>query len=132
MAETTYYYRVAAMNSIGMGEYSDGMAMAMTMMMPPMELGAPSITDVMSDAEGMATVMLMPGDNATKHYIWAQPTDLSQGMYSDEAAGDADMVTISGLTSGMNYWFIAIAGRGTGTDSEWSAWSGWTEETPIQ
>ena len=132
MAETTYYYRVAAMNSIGMGEYSDGMAMAMTMMMPPMELGAPSITSVMSDAEGMATVMLMPGDNATKHYIWAQPTDLSQGMYSDEAGGDADMVTISGLTSGMNYWFIAIAGRGTGTDSEWSAWSGWTAETPIQ
>ena len=224
MAETTYYYRVAAMNSVGMGDYSDGMAMAMTMaenmapmagddvedqmvyvgamvevqsnfsdpdedmlsymasssddmiatamvddmgmvtitgvaegmatitvtasdpgelyamqtimvtvmMMPPMELGAPSITSVMSDAEGMATVMLMPGDNATKHYVWAQPTDLSQGMYSDEAAGDADMVTISGLTSGMNYWFIAVAGRGTGTDSEWSAWSGWTAETPIQ
>ena len=47
-------------------------------------------------------------------------------------AGDATMVTFSGLTSGMNYWFIAIAGRGTGTDSEWSAWSGWTAETPIQ
>ena len=40
MAETKYYYRVAAMNSVGMGDYSDGMAMAMTMMMPPMELGA--------------------------------------------------------------------------------------------
>ena len=42
MAETTYYYRVSAINSAGMGEYSDGMAMAMTMamMMPPMELGA--------------------------------------------------------------------------------------------
>ena len=97
-----------------------------------MELGAPSITSVMSDADGMATVMLMPGDNATKHYIWAQPTDGSQGMYSDEAAGDATMVTFSGLTSGMNYWFIAIAGRGTGTDSEWSAWSGWTAEKSIQ
>ena len=40
-----------------------------------------------------ATIMIMPGDNATKH--WAsgqQPTDLSQGMWhSDEAlAGDAD------------------------------------------
>ena len=53
-------------------------------------------------------------------------------MYSDEAAGDATMVTFSGLTGGMNHWFIAIAGRGTGTDSEWSAWSGWTAETPIQ
>ena len=106
--------------------------MVTVMMMPPMELGAPSITSVMSDAEGMATVMLMSGDNATKHYIWAQPTDLSQGMYSDEAAGDATMVTFSGLTGGMNHWFIAVAGRGTGADSEWSEWSGWTAETPIQ
>ena len=106
--------------------------MVTVMMALPMELGDPSITSVMSDAEGMATVMLTPGDNATKHYIWALPTDLSQGMYSDKAAGDADMVTISGLTSGMNYWFIAVAGRGTGADSEWSEWSGWTAATPIQ
>ena len=114
------------------GAYAMQTIMVTVMMMPPMELGDPSITSVMSEAEGMATVMLMPGDNATKHYIWAQPTDLSQGMYSDEAAGDADMVTISGLTSGMNYWFIAVAGRGTGADSEWSDWSGWTTATPIQ
>ena len=134
MAETTYYYRVSATNSVGKGEYSDGMAMAMTMtmMMPSMELGDTSIISAMSNAAGEATIMIMPGDNATKHYIWAQPTDLSQGMYSDEAAGDADMVTISGLTSDMNYWFIAIAGRGEGDAEEWSAWSGWTAETPIQ
>jgi hypothetical protein len=108
--------------------------MVTVMMMPPMELGAPSITSVMSDAEGMATVMLMPGDNATKHWAWAAPTDGSEGMWHGDSAlaGDATMVTFSGLTSGMNYWFIAIAGRGTGTDSEWSAWSGWTAETPIQ
>ena len=132
MAETTYYYRVSAINSAGKGEYSDGMAMAMTMMMPSMELGDTSIISAKSNAAGEATIMIMPGDNATKHYIWAQPTDLSQGMYSDEAAGDADMVTISGLTSDMNYWFIAIAGRGDGDAEEWSAWSGWTAETPIQ
>ena len=133
MAETTYYYRVATMNSVGMGEYSDGMAMATTMMAPPMPLGDPVVTDAMSNAAGMATIMITPGDNATKHYVWAQPTDLSQqGMYSDEAAGDATMVTFSGLTSGMNYWFIAIAGRGEGDAEEWSAWSGWTAETPIQ
>ena len=130
MAETKYYYRVSAINSAGKGEYSDGMAMAMTMamMMPSMELGAPSITNVMSDAEGMATVMLMPGDNATKHWVWAAPTDRSEGMWHGDSAlaGDATMVTFSGLTSGMNHWFIAIAGRGEGDDEEWSAWSGWT------
>ena len=132
MAETTYYYRVTAMNAVGSGEATDGMAMAMTMMMPSVELGDPSITNVMSDADGMATVMLMPGDNATKHYVWAYPMGGPQGMYSDEATGDATMVTFSGLTSGMNYWFIAVAGRGTDADSEWSDWSGWTAATPIQ
>ena len=108
--------------------------MVTVMMMPPMELGAPSITDVMSAADGMATVMLTPGDNATKHWVWAAPTDGSEGMWHGDSAlaGDATMVTFSGLTSGMNYWFIAVAGRGTGTDSEWSDWSGWTAETPIQ
>ena len=30
MADTKYYYRVAAMNAEGMGDYSDGMAYAMT------------------------------------------------------------------------------------------------------
>ena len=118
-----------------MGELSAMQTIMVTvMMMPPMELGAPSITSVMSDADGMATVMLMPGDNATKHWAWAAPTDGSEGMWHGDSAfaGDATMVTFSGLTSGMNYWFIAIAGRGTGTDSEWSAWSGWTAETPIQ
>ena len=34
--------------------------------------------------------MLMPGDNADQHWIWALPTDrVSQGMYSDRVAGDA-------------------------------------------
>ena len=97
-------------------------------------LGAPSIDNAMSDAAGMATIILTPGDNATKHWVWAAPTDGSEGMWHGDSAlaGDATMVTFSGLTSGMNYWFIAVAGRGTGTDSEWSDWSGWTAETPIQ
>ena len=106
--------------------------MVNVMMAPSMELGAPSITSVMSDADGMATVMLMPGDNADRHFVWAYPVGGPQGMWSDEAAGDADMVTFSGLTSGMEYWFIALAGRGEGEDKEWSAFSGWTAKTPIQ
>ena len=100
---------------------------------PPM-LGAPSIT-AMSDAEGMATIMLTPGDNATKHYVWAATYRWVVPRACGSAtrlAGDAGMVTFSGLTSGMNYWFIAIAGRGEGADEEWSAWSSWTAETPIQ
>ena len=123
---------VTAMDPDGMSAMQT--IMVTVMMMPPMELGDPSITSVMSEAKGMATVMLTPGDNATKHWVWAAPTDGSEGMWHGDSAlaGDATMVTFSGLTSGMNYWFIAVAGRGTGTDSEWSDWSGWTAETPIQ
>ena len=102
--------------------------------MPPMELGDPSITSAMSDAAGMATIMLMPGDNADQHWIWALPTDLvSEGMFSDRVAGDATSFTMSGLTSGMSYWFTAVAGRDMedGTQ-EWSMYSGWSAETRIE
>ena len=132
MAETTYYYRVSAINSVGMGEYSDGMAMAMTMMAPSMELGDPVVTGAMSDAAGEATIMITPGANADQHWIWAQPTDLSEGMFSDRVAGDATSFTMSGLTSGMSYWFTAVAGRGEKGAEEWSAYSGWSAETPIE
>ena len=229
-AETTYYYQVAATNDIGTGKYSDGTAMATTMVTGSMlnhdpepvgeldavmltmgddpatvdvsgafsdadddtltytatssmtdyatvmvdgstvtitavaagdatimvtatdpagamakqtfmvtveaaapMLTAPSITSVMSNSAGMATIMLMPGENAELHWVWAQPTDLSQGMYPDKAAaGDATSVTMSGLTSGMSYWFMAIAGRGEKGHEEWSVWSGWSAATPIK
>ena len=38
---------------------------------PPPPLGAPSIDSAMSEAAGMATIMLTPGDNAEKHFVWA-------------------------------------------------------------
>ena len=100
----------------------------------PMTLGNPSITSAMSDAAGMATIMLMPGDNADQHWIWALPTDLvSEGMYSDRVAGDATSFTMSGLTSGMSYWFTAVAGRDMedGTQ-EWSMFSDWSAGTLIE
>ena len=100
----------------------------------PMLLGDPSITSAMSDAAGMATIMLMPGDNADQHWIWALPTDLvSEGMYSDRVAGDATSFTMSGLTSGMSYWFTAVAGRDMedGTQ-EWSMFSDWSAGTLIE
>ena len=115
MAETTYYYRVAAMNSVGMGDYSDGMVMAMTMMMPPMELGAAMDLTAMANDDDSITLMWTPGDNATHHFVsgnvsvvWefadgmnmhtvsadqlvsgTEPTDLSEGMFSEKVAGDA-------------------------------------------
>lgn len=131
MPGTKYYYRVAAMNAVGMGEYSDGMAMAMTEMMPV--LGVPGVTGAMSNAAGMATISIMPAANADKHYVWAFPTDYSDGMYSGEAAGDATSVTMSGLTSGKSYWFTVVAGMDMDDGStEWKWATAWTGATAIQ
>ena len=107
--------------------------MVTVMMMPPMELGDPVVTGAMSDATGMATIMLTPGANADQHWIWAQPTDLSEGMFSEKVAGDATSANMTGLTSGMSYWFTAVAGRDMEDGpTEWSEYSGWSAETPIQ
>ena len=92
-------------------------------------LGAPAIMSVTSDSAGSATIMLTPGDDATKHYVWAIPTDNTgnaDGMWSGEVGGEATMVEMTGLSSGKDYWFIPIAGQGDGADTAWE-WGGWTD-----
>jgi hypothetical protein len=74
MAETTYYYRVTAMNDAGSGDASDGMAMAMTMAedMPPdgEMLTSPSGVDAASlPGTGAVSVSWTPGQNATQHWV---------------------------------------------------------------
>ena len=121
-AGTTYHYRVAAINEVGSSMTSE-IAMATTAAAPIPS--APTITGVSSDAAGSATIMLTPGTNATVHYVWAAPVDGSEGMWSGDAGGNATSVTMTGLTSGQDYWFIAIAGNGA-DPTRWSGWSGWT------
>lgn len=132
MASTTYSYRVSAINGTHTGEPS---ATDMATTTAALILGTPSITAA-SNAAGSATIALAPAANATKHFVWAfrvgGTDNATDGMWSNEAAGDATSVTMTGLTSGESYWFIAIAGRGDGDQTEWSGWSSWTAATPIQ
>ena len=103
MAETKYYYRVAAMNAIDMGDYSDGMAMATTEMTPepnqaPMAVG-------MLDA-----VMLTMGDDpamvdVSGAFSDADMDDLMYSAMSDNAMvatamADGSMVTITAVGEG--------------------------------
>ena len=133
MPGTTYTYRVTAMNAEGSSMASETKS-ATTAAAPA--LGAPAITAASSTAAGSATITLTPGSNATKHFVWAfrvgGTSNATDGKWSGQAAGNATSVTISGLTSGESYWFIAIAGRGDGAATQWSNWSGWTAATPIQ
>ena len=70
MADTTYYYRVAAMNSSGMGDYSDGMAMAMTMAedMPPVTMATGIIASYLPVAKTFG-VTWTPAADAEQQYI---------------------------------------------------------------
>ena len=138
MAGTTYEIRVAAINQINdvTGARAWTSTTGTTEAAPPLpDLGVPSITAA-SNAAGSATIALAPADNATKHFVWAfrvgGTDNATDGMWSNEAAGDATSVTMTGLTSGESYWFIAIAARGDGDQTEWSGWSGWTAPVSIQ
>ena len=123
MAETKYYYRVAAMNSSGMGDYSDGMAMAMTMEMPMMdELG--TAMDVIDgfNRGGSLQVSWTKAANASGYIIIAINVNDVNGDVVSVPLNDGDLETwnIGGLTRGATYdiYVAATASGGRNTLSE--------------
>ena len=100
MAETTYYYRVAAMNAEGMGDYSDGMAMAMTEMMPNQApMAGADIADVMVYVGAMEMAQSTITDPDMDTLTWSAMS--SADMYATAAVDDMGMVTITGVAAGM-------------------------------
>ena len=98
MAETTYYYRVRAMNASGYGEWSDGMAMAMTEMTPP-ELMAPSNVRVNPVGSGLVNVGWDPVPNAAGYTIVAvNIADTSEVVTESVNNPDATAGQIGNLT----------------------------------
>ena len=102
MLDTTYYYRVAAMNAAGMGGYSDGMAYAMTAVSntPPMADGtidAVTVTEgMMSDAMDVSGYFSDADTGDTLTYTAASSDDMVA-----TASVDVSMVTITGVAAGM-------------------------------
>ena len=92
-----------------MGEYSVGMAMAMTMamMMPPMELGQAMDLTAMANADGSITLMFTPGTSATHHFVSGNVSaiwEYADGMNRHTVSADQ-------LTSGMEYKFYVLSGQ---------------------
>ena len=113
MAETTYYYRVTAMNDAGYGDASDGTAMATTMMATTMmdELGTTTDIGVGFNRGGALQVYWTKAANAMGYIIVAINTaDSTVGgdpvVLND---GDAETRNISGLTPGATYDIYVIA-----------------------
>jgi hypothetical protein len=124
--DETRRYRVRASNGAGDGPWS----MVSYPRKPADDhthiasLTAPTNLKAMADAEGL-NVSWTPGENATVHYVWAFPVGGTKGEWSAPASGEDTMVTMTGLTSGKSYWFIAVAGRDDGGQIKWSKWSEW-------
>ena len=114
MAETTYYYRVTAMNDAGSGDASDGMAMATTMMATTMmdELGTATGIGVGFNRGGALQVYWTKAANAMGYIIVAIDTADSRTVGGDPVVlndGDAETRNISGLTPGATYDIYVIA-----------------------
>ena len=103
MAETTYYYRVRAMNAEGYGEYSDGTAMATTEATPP-KLGMPMITGTNPVGSGIVLVSWDAVAGATGYSLIATNlSDPSAPTRTAAVGADAESGQIQGLTIGDEY-----------------------------
>ena len=119
MEMTKYYYRVAAMNAAGMGEYSDGMAMATTQ---AADTSLGPVTNVMasSDEAGTLTLTWEGGENADFYLLIAvdlasvgtDSLDYDRSRINDGMATTGD---VTGLNSGSEYLGIVIALKSDGT-----------------
>ena len=124
MAETTYYYRVAAMNAEGMGDYSDGMAMATTMMATTMmdELGTAMGVVFGVNRGGSLHVSWTKAANASGYIIIAINVNDVNGDVVSAPLNDGDLETwnIGGLTRGATYdiYVAATASGGRNTLSD--------------
>ena len=103
MAETKYYYQVAAMNAQGMGAYSDGMAegaSATTEMMPNQApMAGDAIADVMVYVGAMEMAQSTITDPDMDTLTWSAMS--SADMYATVEVDDMGMVTITGVAAGV-------------------------------
>ena len=115
MPETTYYYRVRAMNAEGYGEYTDGMATATTEATPA-ELQAPTNVRVNPVGSGLVNVGWDPAPGAAGYTIIAvniaDPTEAPTESVNNPNAVAGQ---IGNLTVGEDY-NIYVASFGTELD----------------
>ena len=121
MPETMYYYQVRAMNAAGNGEWSDGMASAMTDPTPVMtELGMASNIQIGLNAGGTIQVTWDAADNAGGYIVIAiDRSDFSATSAPINPNSDGITATtwnLGGLTVGNDY-YVYVAATGSAGDN---------------
>ena len=114
MPKTTYYYRVNAMNSVGTGEMSDGMASAMTYRTNTAPTTVGTIADMTLEA-GQTSAMDVSGyfndDDMGDTLTYTASSDMT--TYATVAVSGS-MVTITGVTAGMATITVTATDMGVG------------------
>ena len=130
MSGITYYYRVRAMNAVDYGEWSDGMAMAMTEAAAGTTLGdAMGLTAGPTDDNDPAAIKLTwdAGANATTHTVVGVLRNADGTFDTSNAIWMMDvtspLIVEMGDRPAGNYIFGVVAGLIDGTDREWSDWA---------
>ena len=133
--EEERHYRVSAVNLRGQSDQSD-VANATTGPGAAMLTAPESPTSSPGSVAGTVDLSWTAGANATRHYITGIPTaDIDLGNYDNvilpvmASSNSGHMVT--GLQSGVEYSFLVIAVRGSGSNLEHSgAWVPFSSVTP--
>ena len=117
---TKYYYRVAAVNAAGTGEYSDGAANAMT---GSADLMMPTKVEASTTGAGELTLSWEGGQNADFFLLLAvDMNSVAAGNVTYDRARVNDPAArtgmVTGLDSGTQYLGIVIAIKGTGADTK--------------
>ena len=114
MPKTTYYYRVSAMNSVGTGEMSDGMASAMTYRTNTAPTTVGTIADMTLEA-GQTSVMDVSGyfNDADMDDTLTYTASSDMTTYATVAVSGS-MVTITGVAAGMATITVTATDMGVG------------------
>ena len=115
MLKTTYYYRVSAMNSVGTGDMSDGMASAMTYRTNTAPMAVGTIADMTLKADQMSSGMDVSGyfndDDMGDTLTYTASSDMT--TYATVAVSGS-MVTITGVAAGMATITVTATDLGVG------------------
>ena len=115
MPETTYYYRVSAMNSVGTGEMSDGTASAMTYRTNTAPMAVGTIADMTLKAGQTSSGMDVSGyfSDADMGDTLTYTANSDMTMYATVAVSGS-MVTITGVAAGMATITVTATDMGVG------------------